>query len=299
MKAVIQHIINSRGNRLCILCFIVSVAFLTANCTAPAFLVRKEKYAIAYKMPGEQLIYKLKVNYKNPERESDRESVIAWDFENVGEDGTIVYVTTLKSHYHKIITPHISESFLDSEELIGKRTRKRIMASGRELESVHIDSLHLTGWILELEWDLPRYDYLIQFPHHAVGFGDKWTVESTEMLSRKNGQISATQKLTYTLLAQADTLGYRCLEIGYEGHTTHEGDWVQAEGPTLFIEGKGEIVGKAYFDHVRGILVARKDESLINSSIKKSRGRASLLNKGIMLKTSLVLQKNAVTAGDM
>jgi hypothetical protein len=119
----------------------------------------------------------------------DGAAVLHIEVEEVGKEGNITFVYALDSLRTHIKSPQLDSTFKDPEGLIGKRTRQTISASGKKLNSTVVDSVSITGMLVQAGAGRQSLFNLIELPEKEVKIGDAWTTNQTDSSKQGNMKI--------------------------------------------------------------------------------------------------------------
>lgn len=254
---------------------LLMLALLTGSIVA-GLAIAASTYKLAYRLQkGQRLKYQTIVKLDQSMEMMGQEmtstiagiSLMHLDVENVDKDGnvTVVYaLDSLRTHI-KSQNPPVDSTFRNPDALIGKRTRQVMNARGRKLKSAVVDSVKLAGMAAQIGGQHSSL-HLIELPGKGVKTGESWTVSNTDTVQQNDGKLFLTPNHTYTIGADVDTLGYKCVRISYTGTMAIKGD-MKNMGMTLFIEGEGPSSGTAYFAAKEGLLVAATNDSDLEMTI--------------------------------
>jgi hypothetical protein len=174
--------------------------------------------------------------------------------EDVTGDGTQTLVLSYDSMTVATKSPRMDTTMVMTN-LIGKRSRMKLSAtgttSGREtIDSVEIQGMRRGGAFREAQ----RFH---GFPDTAVTVGSSWRTKVVDTTNVMGQKMQTTIASTYTLTGTEQVGGAECLRIGYKGDSGVEGKGTNM-GMEMYIEGKGTIAGSFLFDPRRGIVVSEE-----------------------------------------
>jgi hypothetical protein len=256
-------------------------------------------YKLVYKMKkGQRLKYKTTLDVQNSMEmqgnemtsSSNATSELHIDVEEVGKDGNLTYVYALDSL--KITAqggPQGNESYQNPEGMIGKRTRQTISALGRKIKSVAVDSMIFPGSLAQRGGRQTAFHF-IELTAKEVKIGDSWSTSTPDTAKQMGGQIIITPELTYTVVGEVDTMGYKCLRIAYNGKTALNGNGLNM-GMNFSIEGEGPTSGTAYFAPKEGLLVAVIGNSDLETTVALTGQMTMTIPQSTASKMTVVLMK--------
>jgi hypothetical protein len=210
--------------------------------------------------------------------------------QNVDKEGNITFDYTIDSLSTHVKSVQFDTAFMNPEGLIGKRTRQIMNARGKKLKSVVLDTIELTGLFAQMGGARQSSVPLIVLSENELKIGDSWTESSPDTIERPGGKMVLAPVLTYTVTAEVDTLGYKCLRLNYTGTMTIKGEWTQM-GMNFFIEGEGPASGTAYFAPKEGLLVARLIDVTLESTVALTGQMSMTLPSTSSTKIAMVLVK--------
>jgi hypothetical protein len=180
--------------------------------------------------------------------------------DEVGKDG----VATLVMSSDTMVVASKSargDTTIVPRELLHKRSRVHLSATGNVVKREVVDSLKATGFMRAAsaigQRELFRFALLSEQP---AKIGDKWTgkrSDTTEALGTK-GIYNATYE--YTLAGVEKFLGRECLKFAYTGKmaVTSKGSMM---GMDVFTEGSGTMSGIVYFDEKAGFVIGEEGKT--------------------------------------
>ena len=249
------------------------IALLVAFGSATAFSGGKHK--LTYKMkPGEKLQYKaVTVSEQTQEQmgqevtiNSEGENVVDLEVEKVDKEGNITFVFSLSSMKAHVKSPMFDTTLVNPGEFIGKRTRQTITPQGKILKSERVDTLKLSGMLAQTGLGRGNILPLVMLPAQKVGIGDTWSSSDPDTNRVAGSETVVTPKIDYTLTAEVDTLGRKCVRISYKGELALNGKG-KMMGMQFFIEGDGPVSGTAYFAPAEGRLIATQSSFDLDMTI--------------------------------
>jgi hypothetical protein len=257
-------------------------------------------YKLAYRMQkGQTLKYMMTTNadqsmeMQGQEMSSTVEGAtfIRLQVEEVDKNGNIIFVYALDSLRTHVKSPLMAmdTTFRNPEGLLGKRTRLVVSPNGKKLKSTVVDSVKLSGMLAQFGGRQVTF-HLMELPESEVKIGDSWTRNTPDTLQQGGGKIVATPNHIYTVVAEVDTLGYKCLRITYKGTTAIKGEGTNM-GMNFFVDGEGPAQGTAYFAPKEGLLVAMLDNTDLEMTIALTGQMSMTIPQSTSTKTTMVLVK--------
>ena len=256
-------------------------------------------YKLAYRMKkGQMLKYKTTTNtdqsmeMRGQEMNSTVEGVtmMRLEVEEVSKAGEITFVYALDSLQVHVESMQMDSTFRNPEGLIGKRTRQVINASGKKLKSTEIDSAAVGGMMARFAGGQQGGFRLLELPEGEVKVGDSWTKNAVDTVMQGNNKMEVTPNQTYTIAAEVDTLGYKCLRISYQGTISVKGEGTNM-GMNFFVEGEGPSQGTAYFAPKEGLLIALLDDTDVEMTIALTGQMSMTIPQSTSTKAATVLIK--------
>lgn len=177
--------------------------------------------------------------------------------EAVRPDGAIAIVTSIDSLTMAVKSVRRDTTLLMTD-IMGKRSRVIISPIARVLAREVIDSLSVTGMGMRAAGprELTRFHVL---PEAPVSVGGQWTAEVTDTVEAMGGKMTNTATVTYTLAAEEERAGRRCVKITYAGTVAVEGKGAMM-GMEIFMEGQGTTSGTVWFDPAAGLVVGEASQ---------------------------------------
>jgi len=218
-------------------------------------------------------------------------SMMHIDVENVDKDGTATFVYALDSlRLHvKSQNPPMDSTFRNPEGLIGKRTRQVMSALGNKIKSTVVDSVKLAGMAAQVGGQYSSL-HLIEFPGKEVKLGESWSIARADTIEQAGGQAILSPNHTYTVGAEVDTLGYRCVRVSYTGAVKIKGEGKNM-GMNFFVEGEGPSSGIAYFAPKEGLLVVATNNADLEMTIALTGQMSMTIPQSTSTKTVVTLVK--------
>ncbi|MDZ7343022.1 MAG: hypothetical protein ONA90_00755 [candidate division KSB1 bacterium] len=256
-------------------------------------------YKLAYRMQkGRMLKYKTTTNTDQSMEMQGQEmsftvegvTMMRLEVEQVSKAGEITFVYALDSMQTHVKSPQLDSTFRNPAELIGKRTRQVITASGKKLKATAIDSAAASGMMAQFASGQQGGFRLLELPTGTVKVGDSWTKNAVDTVMQGNNKIQVTPSQTYTITAEVDTLGYKCLRISYHGTVSIKGEGTNM-GMNFFVEGEGPSQGTAYFAPKEGLLIALLDDTNLEMTIALTGQMSMTIPQSTSTKTATVLIK--------
>ncbi len=244
--------------------FIGMCLLLTASLTQAG-----GKYKLMYKLnKGEVLKYKSATTMENTQERMgqeiqtnvESENVVKFVCEGKDKDGNLILVYSLESMKSKVKNPMIDTTLVNPKEMLGKRIRYTISPLGKRLKSEKIDTVRMTGLMAQMQGGQQEAARFPRLPEQQVGIGSSWTVSEPDSQMSGPMKMHIKPKMTYTVNAEVDTLGYKCLRIKYVGEVAISGTGEQM-GMKIVIDGEGTNNGVLYFAPNEGKLVYMQNDS--------------------------------------
>jgi len=218
-------------------------------------------------------------------------SLMHIDVENVDKDGsvTMVYALDSLSTHVKSQNPPMDSTFRNPEGLLGKRTRQVMSALGKKIKSTVVDSVKLSGMAAQMGGQHSSL-HLIEFPGKDVKLGETWKVAKTDTMEQGGGKVVLSPDHTYTVGAEVDTLGYKCVRIAYSGTVKIKGEGKNM-GMNFFVEGEGPSNGIAYFAPKDGLLIVATNNVDLEMTIALTGQMSMTIPQSTSTKTVVTLVK--------
>lgn len=279
----------------------IGVGIVIISMLAGLAIAAAGSYKLAFRMKkGQRFNYKTTIKVDQSMEMMGREMTSAVEgatslhveIEEVGKGGDITFVyavDSLRTHVKNDMM-QMDSTFKDPEGLIGKRTRITINAAGKKVNSVIVDSVQLSAMMMQITGGRQTPFNLLELPENEVKTGDSWTVTRTDTVSQGGGKIMVTPTMTYTVGAEVDTLGYKCVRLPYQGKTTLKGEGMQM-GAKLFFDGEGPTTGVAYFAPTEGLFVAMVSDSDLELTIAVTGQQNMTIPQSSSTKLSMALVK--------
>ncbi|MDQ7064058.1 MAG: hypothetical protein Q9P90_07410 [candidate division KSB1 bacterium] len=256
------------------------------------------KYKLAYKFnKGDQLRYKIETSMENVQERMgqeiqiniDGESVMLLQGEGRDEDGNVKFLFSIESVKSHIQSPMGDTTVVNPPELLGKRKRMILSELGKRIKVEEVDTLVLTGLMAQVGGQQNS----LQFPvltKESVGVGSSWTAAEVDSQVNRGMKVHIRPTTTYTVEAEVDTLGYKCLRIRYKGTVKMTGEGQQM-GMKIVLDGDGENGGVLYFAPKEGRLVYVDTASDIDMNVALTGQMNMTMPSTIATRAKMVLLK--------
>ncbi len=256
-------------------------------------------YKLIYRLQkGQNLKYKMNLSMNTSAEMMGQEmnssvdgsSSMHIDVEQVSKEGNVTFVQTVDSawvHIKSAGPQSIDSTFRNPEGVAGKRTRQEITARGKKVKSVDVDSVELAGVAAQMPSQLSSFQ-LFELPENDVKIGDTWSVSTTDSVSQGGAKFIVTPSRTFTMGAEIDTMGYKCVRLVYKGTTSLKGEGTNG-GMKLFFEGEGPNEGVVYFAIKEGVIVTVIDNSDLEMTIALTGQMSMTIPQSTSTKTVVTL----------
>ncbi len=256
------------------------------------------KYKLAYKFnKGDQFRYKIETSMENVQERMgqeiqiniDGESVMLLQGEGRDKDGNVKFLFSIESVKSHIQSPMGDTTVVNPPELLGKRKRMILSALGKKIKVEEVDTLKLTGLLAQFGGQQNS----LQFPmltKESVGVGSSWTAAEVDSQVNRGMKVHIRPTTTYTVEAEVDTLGYKCLRIRYKGSVKMTGKGQQM-GMKIVLDGEGENEGVVYFAPKEGRLVYVDTASDIDMNVALTGQMNMTMPSTITTRAKMVLLK--------
>lgn len=228
-------------------------------------------------MMGQEMVTDTKTNAK-----------IVLDVKAVADNGDLTceaYYAELKVEVHSARM----DTVLEMTDILNKKVQVVMSKLGEPLNVTVLDSFPRNLMMRGMGDPKMNFRRVVgSLPDQPIQIGGSWQDVKPDTSEAMGGKIIIIPNADYKVVAEQDTLGFKCLKITFTNDFAITGNG-NMMGNEIFMEGEGKSEGYILFAPKEGLMIASHNKQDQDMTIAVSGSMSMTIPQNTFMKTNLVL----------